>query len=168
MPDSTRGASGGRAAPWWQPWAALAMFAFLLHFAWEMLQVPAYRAMPDARHWDAVQTCLRATVGDVVLTLVAYSSVAAASRRRWWLGTPTAGTITGFVALGLVITIVVEALSVYVLRRWAYAPGSPTILGIGITPLLQWTVLPPLTLWLARRHLGWTSTYPLHLTGRFP
>ena len=131
MSGSAPVTSAGRAVPWWQPWAALALFAFLLHFAWEMLQAPAYRAMPDARHWDAVQICLLATVGDVVLTLVAYAVIVAATRRRWWLGTPT-------------------------------------LFGVGITPLLQWLLLPPLTLWLARQHLGWTPTQPLHPTGRFP
>lgn len=168
MSGSAPVTSAGRAVPWWQPWAALALFAFLLHFAWEMLQAPAYRAMPDARHWDAVQICLLATVGDVVLTLVAYAVIVAATRRRWWLGTPTAGAIAGFVGAGLVITVVVEWLSVYLWHRWAYAPGTPTLFGVGITPLLQWLLLPPLTLWLARQHLGWTPTQPLHPTGRFP
>lgn len=147
--------------------AALTLFASLLHFAWEMLQTPAYRAMPDARHWDAVQTCLLARLGDVVLTLVAYA-VTAATRRRWWLGTLTAGAIASSVGTGLVITVVAEALSVYLWHRWAYAPGTPTLFGIGITPLLQWVLLPPLTLSLAWRHLGRTPSRSLHLTGRFP
>lgn len=160
--DSAREASGGFTGPWWQPWAALALFSFLLHFVWEMLQVPAYSEMPEARHWDAVQLCLRATVGDVGLTLLAYGAVAVASRRRSWLNSPTIGMMVYFVALGLILTIVVETLNVYVLHRWVYAPGSPTILGIGITPLLQWAVLPPLTLWLARRHLGKMFTSASH------
>lgn len=143
-----------RAYSWWQPWTALGLFAFLLHFVWEMLQVPAYRGMSDARHWDAVKLCLRATLGDVGLTLLAYGATAAASRRRWWLDSMTATTLGGFVAIGLVLTILLEALNVYALHRWAYALGSQMILGVGITPLVQWVVLPPLTLWLAWRHLG--------------
>lgn len=146
--------AGGRSRPRWQPWAALALFAFLLNFAWEMLQAPLYRGMADAAHWAAVRTCTVATVGDVGILLVAYGLVAAVARQRWWAAMPTARRVAGFVAAGLVMTVALEALNVYVLERWAYGPRMPLLVGIGIAPVLQWLVLPPLTLWLARRHLG--------------
>ena len=63
---------------------------------------------------------------------------------------------SNIVVVDIVVTASVEYLSVHVLGRWAYRPGAPTVLGLGLTPLLQWILLPPLTLWLARRHLGWT------------
>jgi len=43
--------------------------------------------------------------------------------------------VSGFIAVGLVVTIVMEGLAVRVLNRWAYAEAMPTILGIGVTPL---------------------------------
>jgi len=60
------------------------------------------------------------------------------------------------VATGLVVTAALEMCNVYVLHRWAYGVEMPRVFGVGITPLLQWLLLPPATLWLARRHLGWT------------
>lgn len=54
------------------PWAALALFAFLLNFAWEVLQVPFYRGIKGAPHWDATLACLRPTFGDVAITGAAY------------------------------------------------------------------------------------------------
>ena len=33
--------------PPWQPWSALALFSFLLHFVWEMLFVPFYTGMGE-------------------------------------------------------------------------------------------------------------------------
>lgn len=141
-------------APGWQPWAALALFAFLLNFVWEILQAPFYRGMVDGAHWAAVRTCTLATAGDVAILLVAYGLVAAAARDRWWLGDPTPARVAGFLAAGVIITIVLEALNVYGLGRWAYSPLMPVVFGIGLTPVLQWLVLPPVTLWLARRHLG--------------
>lgn len=149
-------AAGGAGAAWWQPWAALALFAFLLNFAWEMGQAPFYRGMSTAAHWPAVRMCTLATAGDVAILLVAYGLVAAAVRRPWWLAAPTRGRTAGFLTTGLVVTAALEALNVYALGRWAYGPRMPLLLGIGFTPLLQRVVLPPATLWLARRHLGWT------------
>jgi len=32
--------------------------------------------------------------------------------------------------------------------------GVPLLAGMGLNVWLQWLLLPPLTLWLARRHLG--------------
>lgn len=149
---------------WWQPWAALALFTFLLQFAWEMLQVPFYRGMSGMPHWEGVRTCTIATMGDVAIMLGAYAAVAVVTRDRWWLHAPSTRALVSLVVVGEVITIVVESLNVYLWGRWAYAPAMPIILGIGLMPLLQWLVLPLVTLWLTRRHLG---AAPMAV-GRFP
>lgn len=141
--------------PLWQPWVAVGLFAFLLHFTWEMLQVPFYRDMPQAPHWAATLVCFKATLGDVVITEIAFGAVALASRHRAWLARPSTGRLVLYVGVGLVITAAVELLSVHVWERWAYAPNMPLVFGIGALPLLQWLLLPPLVLWFARRHLGW-------------
>ncbi len=59
------------------------------------------------------------------------------------------------VAVGLVITIILEALATGPLERWSYTSSMPTlpVLGTGLLPLLQWILLPPLTLWFVRRQL---------------
>lgn len=38
------------------------LFAFLLNFPWEFLQVPFFRDMPAMDHWEAVRVCTQATV----------------------------------------------------------------------------------------------------------
>ena len=167
------GAAGRRGAPvpgpaWWQPWAALALFAFLLHFVWEMGQAPFYRGMATAAHGTAVRACAVATVGDVVILLVAYALVAAAVRSRRWLAAPTGGRVAGFLAVGLAATAGLELLNVYVLGRWAYGTGMPRVFGVGLAPLLQWMLVPPAVLWLARRHLGWMPGRLSPFTGTHP
>lgn len=138
--------------PAWQPWAAIALFAFLLNFPWEMLQVPFFRGMADAPHWRATLFCLRATGGDVVIMVAAYASVAW-RRGRDWLVRGGAAPVGRFIGIAFVISLAVEALSVHAWSRWAYSPAMPVILGVGLLPLLQWILLPPAALWLARRHL---------------
>ncbi len=44
-----------------------ALLSFLLHFAWEILQVPLFARMPVVSHWLTTVVCLKATHGDVTL-----------------------------------------------------------------------------------------------------
>ena len=154
------------AVPWWQPWLALALFAFGLHFVWEILHSPLYAGLAAGTHWEGIKCCLLAAGGDVLLTLTAYGAVAATARARLWLAEPRAVLVVWFVATGLVATILIEHLSVHVWGRWSYGPAMPIVLGVGLLPILQWIVLPPLTLWLARRHLGWSPGRAPHHPSR--
>ena len=133
----------------------VAFFAFLLNFVWEFLQVPFFRGMAEAPHWEAVQSCTLATLGDAGIALVAFWIVALAARSRSWVIHPTARQLMGFLAVGVVITITFEWLATEVLDRWSYAESMPTLplLGTGVLPILQWIVLPPVVVWLVRRQL---------------
>lgn len=130
-------------------------FAFLLNYPWEFLQVPFFAGMADAPHWPAVLFCSRAAVGDAGIAVAAFWSVAVAVRRRSWVVNPTTGQVLGFVAAGLVITVILEWLGTGVWNRWQYAAIMPTlpVLGTGMIPVLQWSVLPPLVVWFVRRQL---------------
>jgi hypothetical protein len=129
------------------------LFAFLLNLPWELAQVPLFSGMPSAEHWSAVKVCGRATVGDTVIALVSFWAVAAATGKRGWILRPTVLQVSAFTANGVVITIVMEWLATRVLGRWTYAQAMPTIVGIGVAPLVQWIVLPPLIVWFVRRQL---------------
>ena len=133
----------------------VAVFSFLLNFIWEMWQIPFFAALSTAPHWVGVAACTQATVGDAAISLVAFWSVAALARSRWWIIHSTPSEVVGFIAVGVVITIVFEALATGPLERWSYTPLMPTVpvLGTGILPLVQWIVLPPLTVWFVRRQL---------------
>lgn len=142
-----------RGVPPWQPWAAVALFAVFPHFIWEMVQAPLYQGMAAAPHWPMVRVCAAATVGDAAIALLAYGVVAAAARDQLWLFGLTRHRVAGYVLVGLILTAILERVNVGVLGRWQYGPGMPTVVGIGFAPLAQWLVIPPLTLWLARRYL---------------
>lgn len=133
----------------------VAIFAFLLNYPWEFLQVPFFAEMATAPHWDAVRFCTRATFGDAGIALVAFWLVAVGARSRLWILRPTAGHIAGFAGVGIAITVGFEWLATEVWDRWAYSAAMPTLplLGTGVLPLLQWTVLPPMIVWFVRRQL---------------
>jgi hypothetical protein len=143
-----------------QPWAAVAGFGFLVHFVWEMWQAPMYRTMVEASHVAAVRVCTFATLGDAVIQVLAFGAAAIAAGSRTWLARPSRGPMTVYLIAGLLITAALEWVNVHVLQRWTYADHMPVVLGIGVAPLLQWLVVPPIVLWLAKRHLGFrTDTF---------
>ena len=128
------------------------LFAFLLNFVWEMWQVPFFREIGDGTHLQGVIACTQATLGDTAIVLFAFWGVALFSRSRFWLLAPGPAQIAVFLAVGLGVTIVFEALAIGPLERWRYNGAMPTLpwLGTGLLPMLQWLALPPLVLWLAR------------------
>ncbi|WP_017926759.1 hypothetical protein [Thioalkalivibrio sp. HL-Eb18] len=133
----------------------VAVFAFLLNYPWEFLQVPFFDDMPTMPHWEAVVFCTRATLGDVLIALVAFWGVAALTRNRGWILHPTLRTVLLFVAIGVVITIGLEWHATEIDDRWQYADTMPTLplLGTGLLPLIQWLILPLLLIWLVRRQV---------------
>lgn len=142
----------------WPEWH-VALFTFLLSVPWEFLQVPLYQDMPSMPHWTAVKACMQAAAGDALIGLVAYWVVALWRRRRGWLWRYGLKECAAFVLAGLVITVGLEWYATAIAQRWSYAPVMPTLpwLGTGLTPLLQWLLLPPLFLWIASRHLAGTA-----------
>ena len=133
----------------------LVVFALLLNFPWEVLHAPLFDGMASAPHSDVIGACLQATLGDAVIMLLAHASIAAVTRRRRWLLTPSPREVAWFAAVGVAITAVIEWLATrgHWAQTWAYSSTMPVILGIeiGLSPLLQWVVIPPVALWFVRR-----------------
>ncbi len=141
-----------------QPEINILIFAFLLNYPWEFLQTPLFEGMAAAPHWEALKVCTRATFGDAGIMLIAYWSVALASSDRWWFRAPSRLQMLGFIAVGVIITVVIEHFATQSTNPawgWRYADTMPTIpvLGVGLTPLLQWILIPPLVIWFVRRQL---------------
>ena len=141
-----------------QPEFNLFMFGVLLNYAWELTQAPLYGGVATASYWTVVKGCARATAGDGLILLVAYWSVAAVARDRRWFACLTLLRLAVFVSVGLAITIGLERLALQSPFNgwgWTYAESIPLVpgIGVGLTPLLQWLILPLGTIWLVRRQL---------------
>ena len=134
---------------------AFAGFSFLLHFAWEMLQSSLYSGMRQLGHAEGVWICTRATLGDLAIALIAYTGGALSQRDACWVLRPRAVAGLAFLLTGLVITLATEHLATIHLLRWAYSELMPTVpvLGMGLSPLLQWLLVPLLAAWLTARHV---------------
>lgn len=139
------------------------VFAFLLNYPWEFMQVPLYRGMPETAHWDAIKVCTRATLGDGVIMLLAYWGAAFMARDRWWIARPSPAPILTLIGIGVAITVLLERLAIISNDPdwgWRYAEAMPIVpmLEIGVTPLLQWMILPLLLIWFVKRQLAGASS----------
>jgi len=129
--------------------------AVLVNYAWELAQSPLYAEMDDLRVnlWH----CFLAALGDGVFVLAIFGAGALVFRRADWFVRPGLRGYWTMLAAGLVIGVLVEWLGLHVLRRWAYAPGMPLIPGldIGLVPVAQMLLLPPLIVRIAGALLEW-------------
>ena len=136
---------------------AQAVLARLLNFPWEVLQVPLFEQMPGAPHWQAIKTCSRATLGDAAIMLAAYWAVAAARGNRTWITKPDTAGVSLFAIVGVLATAIIERLALAGLWNgsWTYSAAMPVVpgIGVGLSPLLQWVVLPPLVVWFVKRQI---------------
>lgn len=131
-------------------WLAWLSATFALHFIWEMWQAKWFASMTGLPFWTATGICLRASAGDLAITLVAFAVAAGISGALLWPVTePIRAPAIAFVAVGLTITIAIEIIALRT-GRWTYDPSMPTLFGIGLLPLAQWSILPLLEVALFR------------------
>jgi hypothetical protein len=133
----------------------ISIFAFLLHFVWELLQMPLFAGEADFLYYQVVIHCTKATFGDVVISLVAFTGACLITRSRMWIISMNKSGVVAFLVIGLVITIVFELLATGPLNRWQYGELMPMIpvTGVGVSPVAQWVILPLLQLWFVKRQI---------------
>ena len=118
--------------------------AVMLNYPWELAQAPLFAGYEDFTSiwWH----CFVASLGDGVLVLLMFGVGWLAWRRQNWFERPGAWGYALMLVSGLTIAIAVEWIAVHVLQRWAYLPAMPQlpVIDIGIVPIVQMLVLPPL------------------------
>jgi hypothetical protein len=124
---------------------------------WEVAQLPLYTIWTEQGVAASLRAAAHCTLGDAGIALAAsFTSLALAAvvgplRRVLPLSVL-------IVLAGLLVTAVFEWASTEWLARWAYSDLMPTIplLGLGLSPVLQWIIVPTLALLILRRRLGHT------------
>ena len=121
-------------------WSAL---AFVLNLLWEIAQVRLYTIWEEADRSIAAWALFHCSVGDAMIALAMFALAGLVLRRIDW---PASHPWTGgaIVVIGaLAYTAWSEWYNVYRAVNWGYAASMPLIFGIGLSPLLQWLILPP-------------------------
>jgi hypothetical protein len=137
------------------PEFAIIVFSFLMHFVWEYIQAPTYAGMIELDHWEGIKLCTSATFGDVGFALAAFWLTSLAAKSRSWLLEPKTWHMLLFSGIGIALTVGFEYYYTNISLRWTYSELMPLVppFGTGLSPLLQWLIIPPLVLWFSRRHI---------------
>lgn len=127
------------------------LLSFVLHFVWEHVQMPLYD-LPEMGFWEGIGVCLFATAtGDVLFLLTIYSAVAIVHRDWNWMTSAETfrhpATWVLPVLIGGLLAVSFELWAVYTVHRWKYGamPLLPVV-RVGLTPVLQMTILPVVAL----------------------
>ena len=124
-----------------------------LNLVWETAQLPLYTLWTEASAGTIAFSVAHCTAGDIAIGAAALIMVliltreGALARWRW-------RRIAVWTALaGVAYTVFSEWSNTAILGSWAYSGLMPTLkvagVDIGLSPPMQWLVLPPLALYLA-------------------
>ena len=136
-----------------EPETNLFLFAFLLNFVYEVWQAPYYEFYSSPSLADKVRDLTHCSFGDGVIILVCSWVVSALVRSRNWVLHPTPKLTFLFTSIGLAVTLTIETYRVNVSQVYGVPVLAVPILGLSGLAVIQWIVLPPLILYLARRHI---------------
>jgi hypothetical protein len=125
-----------------------------LNLAWEIAQLPLYTLWREASAAYIAFSVAHCTAGDAMIGMgalaVALVLTRAGGLARWhWVGI---AALTALLAAGY--TVFSEWMNVELLRNWGYSEWMPVLtlggVAVGLSPLLQWILLPPVALLIAR------------------
>ena len=133
----------------------IVFFSFLLNFVWEALQTPFFVDISDNIN-TIIWYRFHCTLGDVVITLGSFWLVALITKSRSWFLNPTKNRLLLFVVFGVSYTIFSEIKNVSLNKLWGYSDLMPVIpsVEVGIIPLIQWIIVPPLLILIVKRQLS--------------
>ena len=134
-----------------------------LDLLWETAHLPLYgigRTGTTAQMAFAVAHC---TMGDVLIALAALAGALVSVGDYAWPGRDSVRIAVLTVLIGLAYTVFSEYRNVEEFQNWTYSAFMPRLppLGTGLSPILQWLVVPTAALACARRR----STLPARKAG---
>lgn len=138
-------------AGWLGALRAYLVVTLVLSLVWETAQLPLYTIWTEGTAGAWAFAVLHCTAGDVLIALAVLAGALVAVGNTAW-PTRRAGRVAIVtMAAGLAYTVFSEWLNVEVRRSWAYSDLMPVLppFGTGLSPLLQWLVVPAAALWMA-------------------
>lgn len=119
---------------------------------WEFAQLPLYTIWHQGTRADILFAALHCTGGDVLITVCSLiAALLLAATPEWPLRRygHVAAVAIGF---GLFYTVFSEWLNTEIRKSWSYSDLMPTLpfIGTGLSPLVQWLLVPAGAFWVAR------------------
>ena len=126
------------------------------NLAWEFAHVPLYTIWRTETASSIAFTVVHCTTGDLMLALATFAVTLLIAGNRDWPVRNFWSVTALTVLFGVGSTLFLEWLNVVIWKTWAYSSFMPVlpVLGfdVGLSPLLQWIVVPLVALRCAGRH----------------
>jgi hypothetical protein len=137
------------------------LFSYLLNFIWETYHAVWLYEGHDFSAGRYVRMINYVSFVDAFMVLGILFFVSLLWRNLFWLKRMNAvqtlvALLTAFAASGMI-----EYRAVYLMKEWRYNSNMPTVLGIGLSPLIQIGITGLLALWLTRRLLYRKGPYSI-------
>jgi hypothetical protein len=120
---------------------------------WEIAQLPFYTLWRTGTPAEITFAVVHCTGGDVLIALATLTAAWLLTGLPRWPEDRFAAVCVLTIGFGIGYTVFSEWLNTTVLGTWAYADAMPRLppWGTGLTPLLQWLIIPALALESPRR-----------------
>jgi len=122
---------------------------------WEAVHLPLYTLWQTGSAGANIFAVVHCTLGDVLIALASLTIALILVGHCDWPARRFAKVAALTLVLGGGYTVFSEWLNVIVRRSWTYSSLMPIVslfgFAIGVSPLLQWVVVPILALYMARR-----------------
>tara|TARA_R110002167_G_scaffold366367_3_gene595483 strand:+ start:8167 stop:8685 length:519 start_codon:yes stop_codon:yes gene_type:complete len=136
-------------------------FVAVANLMWEVLHLPLYTLWNEGSLAEQAFAVLHCTGGDLLISLSALViALALVGNHRW----PREGfqrVVIITIMIGVVYTVYSERLNTLVRESWAYSEWMPVIpvFEVGLSPITQWLIIPPLAFWWSRQPLGSNTSH---------
>lgn len=158
--ETTAASAGGIAAapaPWLTALRWYLVTIALGNLVWEFAQLPLFTIWKTGSTGEIVFAAVHCTGGDMLIATASLMPALLLWGAGWPITRHANRRVAGVtVVLGVAYTIFSEWLNVVVRKSWAYSELMPIvpIVDAGLSPLLQWIVLPLAAFWWVGKRLS--------------
>jgi len=125
------------------------LIALIFNLIWEFLH---YQLYIDSSGITKVPHLILASLSDALIILVFFIIISLVHKSIKWIKKPSSLDYLLIILFGLITATTIEIINLN-LGRWAYRSIMPTILGIGLSPLVQLSITGILTAILIKKYI---------------
>jgi hypothetical protein len=123
------------------------------NLVWELAHLPLYTIWETGSTFELVFAAVHCTGGDILIALSSLVLALFLVGDPAWPARAYRPVAALTIAFGLAYTVFSEWLNIEIREAWAYRDLMPVIpvIDAGLSPLMQWIVIPLAAFWWARR-----------------